>query len=105
MASPISTYTFSSAREACDYERILNENPKSNVIVLTRKNPESPLITLVRTGAFKELSRLADKDIESVAFVCTGNVFALHPTRLAEVFIGDVHVAALDIVETKVEAY
>lgn len=102
MAAPKDTYTFSSAREACDYKRILDENPKSNVIVLTRKNPESPTITLVRCTAFRELERLADKDESGVAYVCCG---PFGTSKIAEVFIGDVHVAALDIVETKVEAY
>ncbi len=83
---------------------MLEENRNSNVIVLTRKNPDSPTITLVRCNAYRELSRLAEKDISGVAYVCTGSGFG-EGVHLAEVFIGDVHVAALGIVETKVEAY
>lgn len=102
MAQPKDTYTFSSSREDCDYLRIMNENRTSNVIVLSRKKSESPTITLVRANAYRELSRLAEAGISGVAHVCAGP-FGSQP--LAEVFIGDVHVAALGIVETKVEAY
>jgi hypothetical protein len=104
MASPKDTYTFSSSREDCDYKRILNENRNSKVIVLTGKNSESPTITLVRSNAYTELQRLADKGETGVAYVCTGHGFG-DGVHLAEIFIGDVHVAALGIVETKVEAY
>jgi hypothetical protein len=93
MAQPKSVYTFSSTREECDLLRIVNENPESSVIVLSRKAP-CPTITIVTE--YRERVRLQNAG---------HNALAYHPTAEFAVYAGDVHGIALGLIETKVEAY
>lgn len=95
MAQPKSTYSFSSTKQGCDLQRIMDENPESDVIVLTRSAehaPGCPVVTLVR--GFNGRARVQEKG-HRVVYV--GINFAA--------YVGDLHAIALGFVTTKVEAY
>lgn len=98
MTAPKHRYSFSSTNRGADFRRIVDENPNSEVIVLS-ENGKSPA-TLVRVGTE------ADARLHAAGRVAMGHFYSQQlPFKRFAVYNGDLHSVALAVKTFSVEVY